>query len=150
MYRLYRIIYLNMLSHTFLTWMKEYSTFTDTNDQAWGADLPTCTHFVYHPRNCKSKYTDTKCQLKLRKKKINQYKPIPYIYLNYIPQIGQDATTLCLWFCNPPRPEIVLSLTQHPLILLLYYPPRRNALLRYNGKWESNNQAHKCYRNVSI
>jgi len=36
MYRLYRIIYLNMLSHTFLTWMKEYSTFTDTNDQAWG------------------------------------------------------------------------------------------------------------------
>src|SRR4029434_2847686 len=84
-------------------------------------------------------------------KKINQYKPILYIYLNYIPQIGQDATTLCLWFCNPPRPAIVLSLTQHPLILvLLYYPPRRNALQRYNGKWGSNNQAHKCDRNVSI
>ena len=61
------------------------------------------------------------------------------MHLNIIPQIGQDATTLCLWFCNPPRPAIVLSLTQHPL--LLYYPPRRNALLRYNGKWGSNNQA---------
>ena len=53
-------------------------------------------------------------------KKINQYKPILYIYLNYIPQIGQDATTLCLWFCDPPRPEIVLSLTQHPLIAYYY------------------------------
>ena len=58
---------------------------------------------------------------KTTQKKINQYKPILYIYLNYIPQIGQDATTLCLWFCDPPRPEIVLSLTQHPLILLHCY-----------------------------
>ena len=54
-------------------------------------------------------------------KKINQYKPILYIYLNYIPQIGQDATTLCLWFCDPPGPEIVLSLTQHSLTLLHCY-----------------------------
>ena len=61
-------------------------------------------------------------------KKINQYKPIPYIYLNYIPQIGQDATTLCLWFCNPPRPAIVLSLTQHPLILHCYFIIHRGVM----------------------